>query len=110
MADGSEFSYTKLDFPPNPFCVSYTRGDYFLSYRSGSTFNNGGPTCSITYVKCDPISSTLATSVQFTVYAQVVILSIFLFARRVNTAGVRALLTIDTYVDLFENVKVITED
>lgn len=64
-----------------------------------------GPVSSIEYVSCDPISSTLATAGQFTLYAQTLIIGIFLILRRVKLFGISALFEKNTYTELWENVE-----
>jgi hypothetical protein len=73
------------------------------------SINYGAPTASLTYVTCDPLSSTLATAGQYTFYAQVVIIGFYLLLRKISIEGISVLTEQETYFDLWENEKVILE-
>jgi hypothetical protein len=67
-----------------------------------TTITNKGATVSITYVKCSPISSTLATSVQYTLFAQSLLIAVFLLYRKVQKKGCSVLIKFKTYENLLE--------
>lgn len=83
--------------------------NHWSNYYYPLSINYGAPTASLTYVTCDPISSTLATAGQYTLYAQVLIIGFYLLYRKISLEGFVALTQTETYLDLWENDKVILE-
>ena len=73
------------------------------------SINYASSIASLTYVTCAPVSSTLATAGQFTIYAQVVIVGFYLLYRKISIEGVGVLTKQETYIDLWENDKVVLE-
>ena len=99
MPDGSQYAPPTGSVSNRPYCLGIGAPGVYPN-----NLNNGGPTTSITYVQCEPISSTLAVSAQFTIYAQVILISTFLFVRKIHKNGLSSLFKAETYTDLYENV------
>jgi hypothetical protein len=59
----------------------------------------------VEYVTCQNPSESLTNAIQYTIYAQIVILSLFFLVRKVYRHGFGALLISDTWMNLWHNMK-----
>ena len=107
---GLPWHYYNEGFQKNvqsPYCFQTNapaQGRHYNMY-----LQTNGPTASIQYMTCDSISSVLATAAQFTIYAQTVMLFIFLFTMKVLKEGPAVVFERDTYLNLWQDEKVNTQ-
>ena len=75
--------------------------NFGCSFRDDSYRNQDNvPVVNVDYVTCQPIYSALMNSIQYTVYAQILVIGIFFLVRRICFGGVFVIFSCKTWLNL----------